>query len=158
MSVNTPVGERKDWVDTQGFALRVKEPDPSTDTTEYRHVLSLVPAKISHTVDFNQLTDDTVEKLFSLTDAKFEVVMMLDEVLLPSLLQLTLPVNAQITTRQWTVIMTSDDGGTAQIQGQAAVSDLNVLDAGVGYATVEFALDFVSAAAVSPTAGVTRIL
>ncbi len=149
-------GEPSDFVDTQGFSVKFKEPDPSNDTTEYRQVLSIVPAQIENKVDFNQLTSNTVEKLFSLTDAAFEIVMMVTEPEVQELLNLTLPTDAQIATRFWTVTMTSVSGGSTLIEGTAAISKFNITDAGVGFATIEMTHDFVTGA-VAAAAGASLI-
>jgi len=141
-------GEPSDFVDTQGFSVKFKEPDPSNDTTEYRQVLSIAPAKIENAVDFNQLTSNTVEKLFSLTDAAFEIVMMVTQPEIQELLNLTFPVDAQIATRFWSITLTSVSGGSTVIEGTAAISKFNITDAGVGFATIEMTLDFESSATV----------
>jgi len=147
--VNTIVGEPEEFVDTQGFAVMFEEPDPSTDTTEYRQVLSVIPAQIKHNVDFNSLTSDAVEKLFSLTDAAFEIIMMVTQPELANLITLSLQVNAQLPTRFWSVTLTSVSGNSTVIDGTAAVSKLSIIDPGVGFATIELTLDFVTTATIS---------
>lgn len=141
--VNTIVGEPGDFVDTQGFALRLKDANDD-DTTEYRQVLSLVPAQIEHQVFFHQLTDNTVEKTFSLTDAAFEVKMMVTEPQLAELILLASPVNAELAKRFWSVIMTSVSDTIHVVDGDAIISKFSIIDAGVGMATLEMTLDFVS--------------
>jgi len=147
--VDTIVGEPEEFIDTQGFTIKFKEPDPSTDTTEFRQTLSITPAQVEHNVDFNSLTSDQVEKLFSLTDAAFEVIMMVTQPELVTLTSLSLLVNAQLPLRLWTVTMTSVSGNSTIIEGTAGISKLSIIDAGVGFSTIEMTLDFVSSAAVT---------
>ena len=147
--VDTIVGEPEGFIDTQGFTIKFKEPDPSTDTTEFRQTLSITPAQVEHNVDFNSLTSDAVEKLFSLTDAAFDVVMMVTQPELATLISLTLPVNAQLATRLWTITLTSVSGNSTVIEGTAAISTFSIIDAGVGFSTIEMTLDFVSSAAIT---------
>ena len=149
------VGEPDDFIDTQGFAIKFKEPDPSSDTTEFRQTLSITPAKVEHNVDFNSLTSDEVEKLFSLTDAAFEVIMMVTQPELVILTSLSLLVNAQLPLRLWTITMTSVSGNSTTIEGVAGISKLSIVDAGVGFSTIEMTLDFVSSAAITGVLSVT---
>ena len=149
------VGEPDDFIDTQGFTIKFKEPDPSSDTTEFRQTLSITPAQVEHNVDFNSLTSDEVEKLFSLTDAAFEVIMMVTQPELVILTSLSLLVNAQLPLRLWTIIMTSVSGNSTTIEGVAGISKLSIVDAGVGFSTIELTLDFVSSAAITGVLSVT---
>ena len=144
---DTPTGTSAGFVDTQGFLLKLKNVNDD-DTISFTQVLSLTPAKIEHSVDFNQLTNDTVEKLFGLTDAAFDVKMMLTQPEINLLLGLVLPVNAQLPSRFWTVTITDVSGGSTDIEGDAFVSKLDIIDPGVGFSTVEMTLDFVSGATV----------
>ena len=144
---DTPIGTPAGFVDTQGFTLFLKNTGDD-DTQSFTQVLSLVPAKIEHSVDFNQLTNDTVEKVFGLTDAAFDVKMMLTQPEISLLLNLSLPVNAQLPSRFWTVRITDVSGSFTDIEGNAFVSNLQIIDPGVGFGTVEMTLDFVSGAVV----------
>ena len=146
---DTPIGKPDSFVDTQGFKLLVKDVDPSDDTQSFTQVLSLVPAKIQHSVDFNQLTNDTVDKVFGLTDASFEVKLMLTQQEIAFLLSLSLPTDAQLEVREWTIQITDVSKRTTDIVGDAAMSKFDIIDPGVGLATAEFTLDFVSGATVS---------
>lgn len=144
---DTPTGTSDGFVDTQGFQLKLKNVNDD-DTISFTQVLSLTPAKIEHSVDFNQLTNDTVEKLFGLTDAAFDVKMMVTQPEINLLLGLALPVNAELPSRFWTVTLTDVSGGSTDIEGDAFVSKLDIIDPGVGFATLEMTLDFVSGATV----------
>ena len=147
MSVDTPIGTPAGFVDTQGFKLLLKNIGDD-DTQSFTQVLSLTPAKIDHSIDFNQLTNDTVEKLFGLTDAAFQVKMMVTQPQLSLLLNLSLTVNAQLPSREWTVRITDVSGGSTDLTGEAIVSKLDIVDPGVGFSTIDMTLDFVSGATV----------
>lgn len=123
--------------------------ESDADTQSFTQVLSLTPAKIEHSVDFNQLTNDTVEKVLGLTDAAFDVKMMLTEPEIALLLNLSLSVNAIVPTRFWTIQITSVSGGQTNVEGDAVVSKFDIIDPGVGLATAEITLDFVSSATVT---------
>jgi hypothetical protein len=150
---NQFVGEPAEFVDTQGFSLKLKSAT-TADTIEYRQVLSLVPANIDHQVFFHQLTDNTVEKTFALTDAAFEVKMMLTIPELGELILLASPVNAELAKREWTVTLTSVSATVDIVGGDAIISHFSIIDAGVGLATIEMTLDFVTGATLPATAGV----
>ena len=123
--------------------------ESDNNTQSFTQVLSLNPAKIEHSVDFNQLTNDTVEKVLGLTDAAFDVTMMLTEPEIALLLNLSLSVNAIVPTRFWTIQITSVSGGQTNVEGDAVVSKFDIIDPGVGLATAEITLDFVSSATVT---------
>ncbi len=123
--------------------------ESDADTQSFTQVLSLNPAKIEHSVDFNQLTNDTVEKVLGLTDAAFDVTMMLTEPEIALLLNLSLSVDAIVPTRFWTIQITSVSGGQTNVEGDAVVSKFDIIDPGVGLATAEITLDFVSSATVT---------
>ena len=140
----TNVGSPDNFIDTQGVVL-----ENITDSLIYDQSLSIVPAEITHSMDFNQLTNDTVEKLFGLTDAAFEVEMMVTQPELSDLIALSLQINAKLATRFWSVSITSVSGNTTVIDGTAAISKLSIVDPGVGFATIELTLDFVTTATIS---------
>lgn len=146
--VDTPIGDPEAFVDTQGFQLLLKN-EGDANTQSFTQVLSVAPVSIDHNVDFNQLTNDTVEKLFSLTDAKVDVKLMLTQTEIALLLNLSLTVAAQLPSREWTVRITDVSAGTTDITGTAIVSKMEILDPGVGFSTVEMTLDFVSGATVT---------
>ena len=145
MSVDTPIGDPDGFVDTQGFKLLLKN-EGDDDTQSFTQVLSLTPAKIDHSVDFNQLTNDTVEKLFGLTNAAFDVKMMVTQPELALLLNLALSVDATIPVRFWTIRLTDVSNRVTDIEGNAGVSKFDIIDAGVGFSTIEMTLDFESGA------------
>lgn len=128
----------------------------TADTTEYNQVLSLTPADINHQVFFHQLTDNTVEKTFALTDAAFQIKMMVTVPQLAELLLLARPVNAELAKRFWSVLITSVSATVEIVEGDAIVSQFAIIDAGIGFATIEITLDFVTGT-IAPTAGASVI-
>ena len=94
--MSTRVGDESGFVDTQGL-----EVEQTSDGLIYSQVVSVTPADVDHNMNFHQLTNDTVDKTFSLTNAAFEIVMMVTQPGLNDLLNLVIPVQAQITTKGW---------------------------------------------------------
>ncbi len=119
-------------------------------------MLSLTPADITHQVFFHQLTDNTVEKTFALTDASFKIRMMVTVPQLAELLLLARPVNAELASRFWSVLITSVSTTLEIVEGNAIVSQFAIIDAGVGFGTIEMTLDFVTGT-VAPAAAGSRI-
>ena len=85
--MSTRVGDESGFVDTQGL-----EVENTTDGLIYDQVLSVSPANADHNMNFHQLTNDTVDKTFSLTNAAFDVVMMVTQPELTALLNLSVPI------------------------------------------------------------------
>lgn len=153
MSVH--VGDEAGFIDTQGFEL-----ENSTDGLIYDQVLSIIPAELSHSLDFNQLTNDTVEKLFGLTDAAFEVTMLATQPELAGLLNLVIPVAAQLPNREWIVRMTDQSARITTLTGFAILNEFRIIDDGISLSKLKFKLEFVSEATVSvgsSTSGVISI-
>lgn len=137
------VGSPDNFVDTQGIVL-----ENLTDGLIYDQSLSIVPAEITHSMDFNQLTNDTVEKLFGLTDAAFEVEMMVTQPELAALFNLTTPIGAQLPSKEWEIRITDVSNNTTRISGFAILNELRIIDDGISFMTLRFKLEFVSSATV----------
>ena len=138
------VGSPDNFVDTQGVEL-----ENITDGLIYDQSITIVPAEITHSMDFNQLTNDTVEKLFGLTDAAFEVEMMVTQPELLALFNLTTPVGAQLPSREWEIRMTDVSNNISKISGTAILNELRIIDDGISFMTLRFKLEFVSSATVT---------
>ena len=151
--MSSPVGDPSGFIDTQGLQL-----ENETDGLIYSQVLKMVPAKIGHNRDFNQLTNDTVEKLFSLTDAAFEVTLLATEPELQGLLDLTLPVLASLPDKVWVVKLTDQSNRSQTLTGSAILNDFTILDEGVGLTTIQFTLEFISGAVSSTQSNTTGVL
>lgn len=63
---------------------------------------------------------------------------------LAELLLLARPVNAELAKRFWSVLITSVSSTLEIIEGDAIVSQFAIIDAGVGFGTIEMTLDFVT--------------
>lgn len=131
------VGDESGFVDTQGIQI-----ENITDALIYEQVLSVSPANIDHTMSFHQLTNDTVEKLFGLTDAAFEVIMMVTQPELNVLLTLSLPTTAQLTEKEWAVHLTDQSNRTTLVSGDAVIRNLRILDTGLGSVQLSLSLEF----------------
>jgi len=137
--MSSRVGEQSGFVDTQGI-----EVENVTDGLIYEQVLSVTPANIDHSMNFHQLTNDAVEKTFALTNAAFDVVMMVTIPELPLLLNLTIPVVAQLPNRNWSVSLTDQSNRTTILSGDAIVKNIRILDTGLGSVQISFSLEFIS--------------
>lgn len=144
----TDVGDPNEFVDSQGVQLT-----NVTDSKTYIQTLSVQPANLDHSVHFHQLTNDQVEKTFGLTNASFDVLMMVTTTELGELITLSAPVQAQLTTKTWKIDLIDQSGGaggTTTLEGTAVISSLKVIDDGIGSVTVQFTLDFVSEEFINP--------
>ncbi len=137
------VGFPENFIDTQAIFL-----ENQTDGDIYDQILSMIPVSISHSMELNQLTNDTVEKLFGLTDAVIEVEMLATQPELLGLFQLTVPTAAQLPSRVWKATLADVSNNTQTITGTATLTDLEVIDDGVSFATLKFKLEFFSGSTV----------
>ena len=86
--MSTRVGDESGFIDTQGLEVENK-----TDGLIYDQVLSVSPADADHNMNFHQLTNDTVDKTFSLTNVAFDIVMMATQPELTGLFNLAIPID-----------------------------------------------------------------
>jgi len=115
-----------------------------TDGKVYKQTLSANPIEVMHAVEMNRLRDNRVEKLFDLTDAKWEVRMIMTEPDFNALFTLSIPVSGVLPTKEWKITMTSQSGTSVNMKGDASLSMLRVIDTGVGIVEVVIQLDFSS--------------
>jgi len=139
----TNVGSPENFIDTQGVTL-----ENQTDGLVYDQVLSMTPVNISHSMELNQLTNDTVEKLFGLTDAVLAVEMLATQPELLALFQLTVPTDAKLPSRVWRARLADVSNNFQTVTGTATLTDLEVIDDGVSFATLKFNLEFFSGSTV----------
>jgi len=130
------------FVDTQDVKI-----ENVTDGKIYKQGLAANPIEVMHAVEMNRLRDNRVEKLFDLTDAKWEVRMIVTEPDFNALFTLSIPVSGVLPTKEWKITMTSQSGTSVNIKGDASLSMLRVIDAGVGVVEVVIQLDFSSGSA-----------
>ncbi len=146
------VGSPDNFIDTQGIAL-----ENQTDSLIYDQILSITPVNISNSVELNQLTNDTVEKLFGLTDAVIEVEMMATQPELLALFQLTLPSGAKLPSKVWQARLADVSNNIQTITGTASLTNLEIIDDGISFATLKFNLEFFSGSTIS-AAGTKQVL
>lgn len=140
------VGFPQNFIDTQGVVL-----ENITDGDIYDQAISIAPIQVNHSMEFNQLTNDTVEKLFGLTDAAIEIEMMATQPELAGLFNLTTPIGAQIPSKEWEIRLTDVSNNTTTISGTAILNELRIIDDGISFMTIRFKLEFVSSATVTPS-------
>jgi len=137
--MSTRVGDESGFVDTQGL-----EVENTTDGLIYDQVLSVAPADVDHNMNFHQLTNDTVDKTFSLTNAAFDILMMVTQPELAALVNLAIPVSAQLTTKNWSVSITDQSNRTTILSGDAIMKEFKILDSGLGAVQLSIRLEFVT--------------
>ncbi len=137
--MSTRVGDEAGFVDTQGL-----EVENTTDGLIYDQVLSVSPADVDHNMNFHQLTNDTVDKTFSLTNAAFDITMMATQPELAALLNLTVVVVSQLPERNWAVRITDQSNRTTTLSGDAIMKNLKIIDVGLGAVQLEFRLEFIN--------------
>jgi len=127
------------FVDTQDVRI-----ENVTDNKIYKQALSANPIEVMHAVEMNRLRDNRVEKLFDLTDAKWEIRMILTEPDFNELFTLSIPASGVLPTKEWKITLTSQSGTSVNLSGDASLSMLRVIDTGVGVVEVVIQLDFSS--------------
>jgi len=137
-------GSPDNFLDTQGLVI-----ENVTDGIIYQQALTINAIDIEHAMHFHQLTNDCVEKLFSRTNAQIEVTMMVTVPQLQALFSLATQTAAENPSRTWRATLTDVSGTTQIFEGLAIISQFNIVDPGVGFATIFLRLDFVS----EPTEG-----
>lgn len=137
--MSTRVGDESGFIDTQGLEVENK-----TDGLIYDQVLSVSPADADHNMNFHQLTNDTVDKTFSLTNVAFDVVMMATQPELAALLNLTVVVVSELPQRNWEVRITDQSNRTTTLSGDAIIKNLKIIDVGLGAVQIEIRLEFIN--------------
>jgi hypothetical protein len=141
----TVVGDRGNYYDTQDISL-----ENVTDTKTYQQLISVNPISFEYDVTKKYLTNNTIEKLCSLLDAKIKVSMMATQ---PEFLDLTNLVNTtdgKPIEKQWRVkmlsqkISSSNVRDTSTITGYAILTDFYVIDNSIDEVKLEFTIDFVT--------------
>ena len=133
------VGEEAGFVDTQGIEL-----ENTTDGLIYEQVLSVTPADIDHNMFFHQLTNDTVDKTFSLTNAAFDIVMMVTQPELSALFNLSVPIAGRLPEKNWEVSITDQSNRTSVLAGTAVLKTIKIIDTGLGSVELSLRLEFLN--------------
>ncbi len=137
--MSSRVGDEDGFIDTQGLEL-----EQTTDGLIYSQVLSVTPADIDHNMFFHQLTNDTVDKTFSLTNPAFDVVMMATQPELAGLFNLAVPINARLPEKVWEIRITDQSNRTTVLEGTAVLKTIKILDTGLGSVELSLRLEFLN--------------
>lgn len=137
--MSTPVGSENQFVDTQDVQV-----ENVTDGLIFKQVMSANPVEVNHIVDLNRLRDNRVEKLFDLTDAKWDIRLLLTEPEFNALFTLSIPVSGVLSIKEWKITMKSQSGTSVNIKGDASLAMLRVMDTGVGVVEITLRLEFMS--------------
>jgi len=141
--MSSRVGDEAGFIDTQGL-----EVENTSDGLIYEQALSVTPADIDHNMFFHQLTNDTVDKTFSLTNPAFDVVMMATQPELAGLFNLTIPINARLPEKEWEVRLTDQSNRTTVLEGTAVLKTIKILDTGLGSVQLSLRLEFLNREAI----------
>ncbi len=133
------VGDESGFVDTQGIEL-----ENTSDGLIYSQVLSVTPADIDHNMFFHQLTNDTTDKTFSLTNPAFDIVMMATQPELTGLFNLAIPIDARLPEKEWEVRLTDQSNRTTILSGTAVLKTIKILDTGLGSVEISIRLEFLN--------------
>ena len=128
-------GVQANFVDTQDVRL--------TNISDGISYTQLENVKISkkHVRTLHQLTDDTVDKNFSLTDAIIEGDIIMTQPEFALLKTLSTPVNAQLPIRNYTLLYTDQSGNPASFNGDGFLAVFETTDPGDGAVTWHFVLE-----------------
>lgn len=139
--MSSRVGEEAGFIDTQGI-----EVENVTDGNIYEQVLSVSPVDLDHNMFFHQLTNDTVDKTFSLTNPSVDVIMMATQPELNDLFNLTIPIAARLPEKEWEVRLTDQSNRTSILSGTAVLKNLKINDTGLGSVELALRLEFLNRA------------
>ncbi len=119
------VGVEKNFVDTQGVSLTNIE-----DNLKFTQ-LTNVDFQIDHNVTKHQLTDDTVDNVFSLYVNYIECNITLTTPEMAALVALTVDVNGVKPVRDWTLTLNDSDNQTINISLNGQIKTLRIIDSGI---------------------------
>ena len=120
------VGTEANFVDTQGVSLV-----NTTDGLTYTQVTDS-NLDIHKLVEKHDLTDDTVDNVFSLYRNFIEAIMVVTTPELAALITLTVPTSGELPTKIWTLAYTNYSGSNADISITGQVQTLRIIDEGIG--------------------------
>ena len=129
------VGLPENFVDTQDVLLT-----NVTNADTYLQLTDVVP-DISSNVTKHQLTDDTIDNVFSLRMNSIQGNMVLTTTELADLVTLTVDVNGVRPIRTWSVAFTDATNNTVTLTFNAQLMDLRPIDSGLGSVRMFFRLE-----------------
>ncbi len=130
--MSSPVGLPKNFVDTQDVSI-----ENLTDMKLYTQ-LTDVNFTIDSTVEKNQLTNDTIDNVFSLRMISIEGNMVVTNPEWAALLALTVDANGIRPAKIWQVNWTDADGTTVTTAFNGQLQTLTPTDGGLGSITLFF--------------------
>ena len=128
------VGVRDNYVDTQDVSLQ-----NVTDSLIYTQ-LTDVNFTVDSTVEKNQLTNDTIDNVFSLRMISIEGNMIVTNPEWAALLALTVDSGGIRPAKVWTVSWTDATGTTVSTAFNGQMQTLTPIDSGLGAVTLFFRL------------------
>lgn len=129
------VGIQSNFVDTQNSILT-----NLTDSLTYTQLVD-VTLDIDSTVTKHQLTDDSIDNVFSLYMNSLQGNMWITNPEWEALLALTLDVNGVRPSKIWTITWTDQSNVIVKTAFQAQLKTLRVIDRGVGALQLFFRLE-----------------
>ncbi len=139
--MSSRVGDEAGFIDTQGLEI-----ENTTDGLIYEQVLSVTPSDIDHNMFFHQLTNDTTDKTFSLTNPAFDIIMMATQPELAALFNLAVPIDARLPEKEWEVRLTDQSNRTSILSGTAVLKTIKIIDTGLGAVELSLRLEFLNRA------------
>ncbi len=127
-------GVQANFVDTQDVSLT-----NISDGITYTQ-LENVRIAINHATSFHQLSDNTVDKNFSLADVTIEGDIIMTNPELALLKVLSTMVNAQLPIRNYTVLFTDQSGTLTSYNGDGFLAVFEPVDSGESALTWHFVL------------------
>ncbi len=127
-------GVQEEFIDTQDVSLT-----NVSDGITYTQ-LENVRISIRHSPSMHQLTDDTVDKNFSLADAIIEGDIIATSQELGLLKTLSTMINAQLPIRSWQVVFFDQSGTVTGYVGDGFLAVFEPIDSGESSVTWHFVL------------------
>lgn len=129
------VGAEGNFVDTQKVSLT-----NTSDSLTYTQVTN-VTMNIDRPVTKRQLTDDTIDNLFSGYDNFFEGDMVLTTPEYTALQTLTILTSGTLPTKTWELKYTDDSNSILTITISGQMKSLPIIDVGIGAVTIHFRIE-----------------
>lgn len=127
-------GVQAEFIDTQDVTLTNISDGVTYDQLEN------VRVSTRHVTSFHQLSDDTVDKNFSLADVTIEGDIIATSSEFALLKTLSTMVNAQLPIRNYTVLFTDQSGTPTSYNGDGFLAVFEPVDSGDGSLTWHFVL------------------
>lgn len=140
--MSSTVGSRGDYFDSHDITF-----ENVSDGLIFQQTISVNPT-LEYDVTPKYLSNNTIEKLTSLLNAKFDISMMATQAQFAALAGLANTATGILTRKNWKVTMLSQTitagnvRSTSTILGQAIITNFKVIDNSIDEVSLEFTLDF----------------